>query len=143
MIHQRTAHGYVLRLDAGEEIVASLQAFARTHGIGSALIAGLGAAGPVDLGYFVRGSREYVTRRFEGDYEIGSLTGNLSRMDGEPFAHCHAVIGGPDLVAYTGHLFRAIVTVTCEITLVTDARVLLRRRREDLGFNALEPDAGV
>lgn len=139
MRHQRTRYGYVLRLDAGEEILESLRRFAREHGIRSAALAGIGAAGEVELGFFDRATREHVTRRFEGEVEIGSLTGNLSELDGEPFPHCHVVIAGRDFAASTGHLFRGVVTVTCEIQIVTDPERLRRARRADLGFHPLEP----
>jgi predicted DNA-binding protein with PD1-like motif len=38
-----------------------------------------------------------------------------------------------------GHLFRAVVTVTCEAQIVMDGGTLRRARRPDLGFNPLEP----
>jgi predicted DNA-binding protein with PD1-like motif len=136
---QRTRYGYVVRIDSGEEIIASLRAFARAEGVRSGLISGLGAVGEADLGFFVRATGQYVTRTFAGEHEIGSLTGNFSELDGEPFPHCHAVIAGEDFVAHTGHLFRGVVTVTCEVQVITDPDVLRRVRRADLGFNPLEP----
>ena len=134
----RTRYGYALRLDAGEEIVASLKAFATEHGVRAGLISGLGAVGETELGFFVRSTGTYVTRTFAGEHEIGALTGNLSELDGEPFPHCHIVIAGEDFVAHTGHLFRGVVTVTCEMQVVTDPGILRRVRRPDLGFNPLE-----
>ena len=139
---QPTRFGWVLRLDPGEEIVSSIQTFAEQEGIRAGMISGLGAVGETELGFFLRGTREYVVRRFEGEHEIGSLTGNVSELDGRPFPHCHIVIAGEDFVAHTGHLFRGIVTVTCEVTLVTDPGVLKRVRRPDLGFNPIEPGSG-
>jgi predicted DNA-binding protein with PD1-like motif len=136
---QRTRYGYVLRLDPGEEIVASLRAFAVAARVRCGAISGLGAVGETELGFFIRATGQYVRRVFTGEHEIGSLTGNFSELDGEPFPHCHIVIAGEDLVAHTGHLFRGIVTVTCEVQVVTDPDVLVRVRRPDLGFNPLEP----
>jgi hypothetical protein len=138
MQSRRTRYGYALRIDSGEEIVAALKAFAIEHDVRAGLISGLGAVGETDLGFFVRSSREYVTRTFTGEHEIGVLTGNFSELDGEPFPHCHAVIAGEDFVAHTGHLFRGIVSVTCEVQVVTDGDALRRVRRPDLGFNPLE-----
>ena len=138
MQSQGTRYGYALRLDHGEEIVASLQAFAARQGIRAGLISGIGAVGETELGFFVRATRTYTTRVFTGEHEIGVLTGNFSELDGEPFPHCHVVIAGADLVAHTGHLFRGVVTVTCELQIVTDPGVLQRLRRPDLGFNPLE-----
>jgi hypothetical protein len=135
---RRTRYGYALRLDGGEEIIASLKAFALANGVRAGLISGLGACGETDLGFFVRATGEYVTRTFTGEHEIGALTGNFSELDGEPFPHCHAVIAGEDMVAHTGHLFRGIVTATCEVQVVTDPDVVRRVRRPDLGFHPLE-----
>ena len=139
---QRTRAGWVLRIDPGEEIIATLREFAVQQGVRAGLISGLGAVGDTELGFFVRGTREYVTRRFEGEHEIGSLTGNFSELDGEPFPHCHVVIAGQDFVAHTGHLFRGVVTVTCEVQILTDPEALRRVRSADLGFNPLEPGSG-
>ena len=139
---QSTRYGYVLRLDAGEEIVGSLAAFAAERGIRAAAFSGLGAAGDCELGFFARGTGTYVRRVFEGEYEIGSLTGNISEMEGRPFAHCHIVLGDDAFAAYTGHLFRGTVTVTCELHLVTDPDVLRRTPRPDLGFNPIDPREG-
>jgi len=137
--HQRTRYGHVLRLDPGEEIVASLRAFAEAEGLRCGLVSGLGAVGRTELGFFVRATGTYVRRVFEGEHEIGVLTGNLSELDGRPFPHCHIVIAGEDFVAHAGHLFSGVVTVTCEIQLVTDPAMLRRVARPDLGFNPLEP----
>ena len=139
MKSQRTAYGWVLRLDRGEEIVESLSAFALAEGVRAACVTGIGAVGETDLGFFAPATGRYERRRFEGDHEIGSLHGNLSELEGRPFPHCHIVIAGPDFVAHTGHLFRGVVSVTCEIQLVTDPGVLVRQSRPDLGFNPLDP----
>jgi len=139
---QPTRYGWVVRLDPGEEIVESLLAFARDKGVRAGLISGLGSVGETELGFFVRATHEYIRRRFEGEHEIGMLTGNFSELDGEPFPHCHIVIAGPDFVAHTGHLFRGVVTVTCEIQVVIDPDIVRRASRPDLGFNPLEPAGG-
>jgi len=131
-----------MRLDAGEEIVGSLAAFAAERGIRAGAFSGIGAAGDLELGYFIRGTGTYVRRAFEGEYEIGALTGNFSELDGRPFPHCHVVLGDDAFAAYTGHLFRGTVTVTCEIHVVTDPDTLRRVPRPDLGFNPLEPTDG-
>lgn len=137
MESRRTRYGWALRLDPGEEIIASLAAFARQRDVRAGLISGLGAVGETELGFFVRETGTYVKRTFPDEHEIGSLTGNFSELDGEPFPHCHIVIAGDDFVAHTGHLFRGVVTVTCEIQVVTDPERLRRVRRPELGFNPL------
>jgi predicted DNA-binding protein with PD1-like motif len=140
MQHQRTDHGWLLRLDAGEEIIASLQAFATAHGIVGGVITGIGAVGETELGFFVRESRSYIRRTFTGDHEILSLLGNFSVLDGVPFPHCHLILCGEDFAAHGGHLFKGLVTVTCEIHILTASRTIVRTPRPDLGFHPLAPD---
>ena len=140
MQHQRTDQGWLLRLDAGEEIIASLQAFATAHGIVGGVITGIGAVGETELGFFVRESRSYIRRTFTGDHEILSLLGNFSMLDGAPFPHCHLILCGEDFTAHGGHLFKGLVTVTCEIHILTASRTIVRTPRPDLGFHPLAPD---
>ena len=135
---QRTSYGYVLRLDPGEEVVASLTAFARRENLRGGMISALGAVGETELGFFVRATSSYIRRTLKGEHEILALTGNFSELDGEPFLHCHIIIAGEDFTAIGGHLFRAVVTVTCEAQIVVSAGTVLRVRRPDLGFNPLE-----
>jgi len=136
---QRTTYGWILRLDRGEEIVGSLATFAEREGIRAGFLSAIGAVGEAELGFFGPERGVYDRRTFTGDHEIGALTGNFSELEGRPFPHCHVVLSGPDFVAHTGHLFRGVVTVTCEIQVVTDPGVLRRVARPDLGFNPLEP----
>jgi hypothetical protein len=136
---QATRTGFTLRLDSGEEIVWTLTAFAAARGVRSGTISGLGSAAEIELGYFDRGAGEYLRRRLEGEFEILSLTGNLSELEGTPFAHLHAVVGGRDFAALGGHLFHAVVTVTCELQLVTDPGVMRRVRLPGTAFRPIEP----
>jgi predicted DNA-binding protein with PD1-like motif len=141
MKSQRTSYGYVLRLDPGEEIAAALAAFARRANVRGGLISGLGAVGETELGFFVRPTSSYLRRTLTGEHEILALTGNFSDLEGEPFPHCHIIVAGDDFAAVGGHLFRAVVTVTCEIQIVLADAPIRRVRRPDLGFNPLElPD---
>lgn len=139
MEYRRTRFGWTIRLDPGEEIVASLTEFGAAENVRAAAVTGIGSVRDVELGYFVRESHDYVRRPFGGaDYELGALTGNFSELDGRSFLHAHVVIAGPDLAAHTGHLLRATVAVTCELHVVSDPDPQRRRRRDDMGFHPLE-----
>jgi hypothetical protein len=135
--YQSTRYGYALKLDAGEEIVATLASFAAQRGVRAGMISGIGSVRDPELGFFLTDHRTYERRTFHGEWEIGSLTGNLSDLEGQPFAHCHVVLGGADFTAWTGHLFRGVVTLTCEVHVVVDPGIIRRLRREDLGFHPL------
>ena len=139
MRSQRTGYGAVVRLDAGEEIVASLAMWAQAHGVRGGTLSGIGAVGETELGFFHRDSQTYEKRTFTGDHEILSLLGNLSLLDGKPFPHCHLILAGPDFVAYGGHLFRGVVAVTCEVHVVLSDTPIVRQARLERGFHPLAP----
>jgi predicted DNA-binding protein with PD1-like motif len=50
MIGRATRYGFTLRLDAGDEIVASLAAVAERHDLRAGLVSGLGAARDIERG---------------------------------------------------------------------------------------------
>jgi hypothetical protein len=129
-------------MDSGEEVFETLRAFGQENAVRAGTISGIGAVGEAELGFFVRATRTYVRRVFTGEHEVLALTGNFSEFEGRSFPHCHLILAGPDFVAYGGHLFRAIVSVTCEVHVVTSPDAIVRRSRPDLGFNPLEPAGG-
>lgn len=135
---QRTRFGLAVRLEQGEEVVAALKELAARESLRAGTITAIGAVGDPELGYFARRTRVYERRTFPGEWEITSLMGNFSELEGAPFPHLHVVLGGPDFSAVAGHLFRGVVTVTCEAMIATDPGVLHRVARPELGFNPLE-----
>jgi len=139
MRSQRTAHGWVLRLDGGEEIVSALAGWAQANAVPGGAISGIGSVGETELGFFRRETSAYERRTFTGEHEILSLLGNLSLLDGKPFPHCHLILAGPDFIAHGGHLFRGVVTLTCEVHVVTSGIAIVRESRPDLGFHPLAP----
>ncbi|MFQ5601267.1 MAG: PPC domain-containing DNA-binding protein [Candidatus Krumholzibacteriia bacterium] len=102
-------------LRRGEDVHESLVRLAREAELRSAFIVGLGAIEEAVLAFYDPELKEYQPTEIRGVHEVGNLTGNLTRVDGEPFAHIHVVIGGRDLGARTGHLVSARVGATMEL----------------------------
>ncbi len=142
MTWARVGSFFQLRLEPGEDVVSSVVAFVREHRIGSGLITGLGAAEDVVLGYFDRERREYIKRRFPGEREIASMTGNIAWAGAEPVCHLHAVVAGMGLTARAGHLFEARVTVTCEVNILPGEGRLHRSEDPETGLNLLDLPQG-
>ncbi len=117
--------------------------FLEERGITGGTVTGIGALKNHTMGFFDVGKREYLKRTFEENMELGNLTGTIGTVDGKPFLHAHATVCGPELIAFTGHLFRGEVAVTAELT-VTDFKTGLPRvENEDLGlalFHLAPPD---
>lgn len=108
-------NGWFVVLERGDDLHESLLRVAADAEIESAWFGGLGAADDVQLAYYDLARQEYDRRDFAGDHEIGTLVGNLTRKDGKPFVHAHAVIAGRDFAAYAGHVMRARAGATLEI----------------------------
>jgi len=107
----------LIRLNKGDEIIASLTEACRENNIQTASLTGIGAANEAKIGAIDPKTGIYVSRTFTGDLEIASLTGNITLKDGEPFPHIHIVIGDENYKAFAGHLLEANISITCEIIL--------------------------
>ncbi len=128
---------YVLRLDPGEEVVASLAAFALKAKVAGAWISGLGSLDHAVLGFLDPKEGVYLKRTFDERMEIGTLNGNIGMSGAEPFVHAHAVLSPRELLAYTGHLHEGRVGVVVEI-LVTVLEGGMRRIVDaETGFGRL------
>jgi predicted DNA-binding protein with PD1-like motif len=115
---KRTESGFILILDVGDEVIASLKKLAAAERIGAGSFIGLGAVRDVTLGYLDLDEKQYQKRQFgPASMELVALTGNLALFEGEPLAHCHAVISDREMSVFGGHLFEATVSVTVEIFL--------------------------
>jgi predicted DNA-binding protein with PD1-like motif len=129
---------YVLRLDPGEGVIDSLSGFASERGINSGVVSGIGGIEDVVLGYFDLGAKEYLKRKLDGIYEMISLAGNVSTIEGRPFVHAHAVVSGRDMTALGGHLFEARVAITAELYLWGSPSQVTRSLDERVGLNTLD-----
>ncbi|MFH0778834.1 MAG: PPC domain-containing DNA-binding protein [Candidatus Eisenbacteria bacterium] len=143
MKFSKTEFGYVLVLGPNDEIVSSIGAFARSVGVGSAVVSGIGAAGDLVIGYFDRQRKTYVKRQLEGEYEILSLTGTVSHFEGNPWVHVHVVASGPDFSVVGGHLFSGRVTVTLETVVNVSAGRIERKEDAESGFKFLDLERSV
>jgi predicted DNA-binding protein with PD1-like motif len=105
---------FLVKIEQGEEIMATLEAFVAQHGNGAALIHGLGAIKDVEIGYFELAIWEYHKRVLPDDLELLSFLGNAVIVEGKPVVHAHVVVSDHTFAAQGGHLFRATIAVTGE-----------------------------
>ncbi|MHC4932853.1 MAG: PPC domain-containing DNA-binding protein [Planctomycetota bacterium] len=128
----------VVKLDPGEEIVASLVAVAEAEDIAGGFLTGLGSTSQVDIAFFDPDKKEYVSRAFKEPMEIGSLVGSFSKLEDEHHVHVHITVAGPELLAFTGHLSRGVVGTACEIYIRKLPREIRRTKDPEAGFNPLD-----
>lgn len=140
MEYRRFGSKLVVRLERGEEVCAKLLELAERENIRTAAVSGIGASNDVTLGVFDTGTKYYNKTVYNAtDYEIGSVTGNLSRQGDKPYLHLHAVIGSPVMgECHAGHLNAAVISATCELVVDLIEGEVGRRFAEDIGLNLFE-----
>ena len=132
-------HGYLLRLELGEELKATLTAFANKEGIDGCFFHGLGGATSASLGiYRLDDDHEYHFMRFDGPREVISMNGDISVSDGKRMVHCHATISGSDLKVFGGHVDEILVGATCEIFMDTRVGKIERKQSDNVGLHLLD-----
>lgn len=95
---------FVARLDHGRDWRGQIEEFAAEEGIEAAFFYGLGAVQDATLFFYDQDVQEYDAIEFDEPFEMTPAVGNISMLDGEPFAHTHAVLSREDGTAIAGHL---------------------------------------
>jgi predicted DNA-binding protein with PD1-like motif len=136
---------WVLVLDPGDEVVATLRSFAAEEGIRAAHVSAIGAVRRAVVGWFDPDARDYRRTELDGQLEVLSLIGDLSGPKpgrDHPTVHVHAVLGAPDATVRGGHLFEAVVRPTLEVFVAAGPGILARRTDPSTGLALidLEPD---
>ncbi len=136
MKHRGMGDGYwVFQGLPGEELIAGFAAALTELKVGAGVFAGIGAVSEAEIGHFDPVSKEYHKETLSGAIEIVSLTGNVSRVeDGSVLVHAHAALSLKDMSMRGGHLFRAVIMPTCEISLRVLKGSIERRLIPELGL---------
>jgi uncharacterized protein len=129
---------FVLVLDKGDEIVATLTAFAREHRIVGASFTAIGAMSDAVLGYFDRARKDYRKIPLREQVEVLSLVGDVALTDGQPKIHAHVVVGTEDGTARGGHLVEGHVWPTLEVVLTVSPQHLRRRSDPESGLALID-----
>lgn len=128
----------IARIDKGEEILDSLKEIALKEKVRLADISALGAVREFTVGVFKTEEKQYHANEFFGDFEIVSLTGTITAMNGEFYSHVHMSAGNEKGEVFGGHLNRAVVSATCEMVIrIIDGEVD-RCFDEHVGLNLLK-----
>ena len=135
MDYKRFENTIIARMDKGEESLEQLEVISRKENIRLASVSALGATNDMTVGVFRTGEKKYYANHFTGDMEIVSLTGTVSTMNGNYYAHLHMSAGDADGHVFGGHLNRCVISATCEMVInVIDGEVD-REFNEEVGLN--------
>ncbi len=108
---------YVVKLEKGDGVVSSLTSLSEELNINFATVSGIGAVKDPHIGYFVVNQKRYIEKRYEGNFELLSLKGNITIKEGKPSCHIHVILSDAEFKTFGGHLLDADVTVTMEIVI--------------------------
>ena len=134
MIEARGEREIVLRLADGENLLERLLSVSVES---AAIVGGIGMVRAARLGYW--NGTAYEEHAVADPVELLSLQGNLGRLDGEPIAHCHAVVARRDGTVTGGHLIAATVANTAEVVVDLLDGIVLERKQESTGLAGLHP----
>lgn len=137
MEYQRFQNTIIARIDKGEEILEQIKVLAEQEKIKLADVRALGAVNDFTAGVFITGEKKYESNRFQGEFEIVSLTGTITTMKDEFYAHIHMSAGNRAGEVFGGHLNRAVVSATCEMVLHIIEGSVDRCFDEEIGLNLL------
>ncbi|OGH00991.1 MAG: hypothetical protein A2600_00985 [Candidatus Lambdaproteobacteria bacterium RIFOXYD1_FULL_56_27] len=127
MRYAKTESQIFVSLEPGEAVQGSLVALATELGLGAAWVQGIGVIDRLELGFYQRETRDYKTQRFDGDFEVLTLVGNLSTKEGAPFLHLHGSFSGPDFLVRGGHFLGGQVSVSAEFVLQPSSLPIQRK----------------
>ena len=138
MQFQKFGSRFVVRLDRGEEVVATLQNFCEQQKISLGSISGIGAVERATVGFFETATKKYLARELPGGFELAPLAGNISTQSGETYLHLHANLADEKQNAFAGHLSAATVSATCEIVIDAIDGAVEREFDSEIGLNLLK-----
>lgn len=128
---------YVLRLDPGEEVMATLLDFVGREKIGGGYFVAFGAFSRVRLCYFDVVARQYTAHDVDQQVEVVSLLGNVACADSRPIIHMHAAVSDAQSRTYSGHVGEGVVQPTLEVFLTTLEGEIRRARDPATGLELL------
>jgi uncharacterized protein len=137
---QKQPQTYVLVLETGDEIAATLKQFAMQHELSGSSFKAIGALSDVKVGWFNWETKKYETAaEIKEQVEVLSLIGDIALRDGKPEVHAHIVVGKKDGTAHGGHLQEAHVRPTLELVLTESPESLQKKYDPESGLALIRP----
>ncbi len=128
----------VVRFADGEDLFESMTSLLKRESITSGVvIGGVGMLKPVTLGFY-KGGGDYQRIEIEEACELCALNGNIAIFENDLILHLHGVVGLSDGKAIAGHILKANVHLTAEISVFSMLEVMIRKLDPVSGLKKLE-----
>ena len=138
MISVKKGSIWIVRLDKGDKIIASLLSFCEQKKISGGYFHGIGALEEAELAHYALANKKSPTKTLKQPLEIVHLTGNITELDHKPYVHAHIVVSDEEMHTFGGHLKEAAVGPTGEIVLIPLPDPVERKFSEEIGLNLLD-----
>ena len=142
MKYIKDGKSYIVRIDRGEEILDKLNEFVKETDLKAATITGIGASSEVELGVYSVKKRKYSKYKYDGEFEILSLNGNITRDAGKPYIHLHIMISDGLAqgagITVGGHLNKCIISGTCELRIDECENAYQRKIDDETGIKIID-----
>jgi predicted DNA-binding protein with PD1-like motif len=114
------ARTWQVRFTSGDEILSGLTDLAKSEGITSAQVTGLGGLSKALLAFGDPsiGAMVFKLIPIDEKTELVSLDGTVSMRDGVPSVHLHAVVALSDGTTRGGHVLELHVSPVAEVTIL-------------------------
>ena len=140
MDYKRFDDKIIAKIDRTEEVHEKLKEISLKENIKLASVYGLGATDDFTIGIFSVSKKDYKERNFKGEFEILSIIGSTSTLDGEYYPHLHISASNGDGNVFGGHMKSAKISVTCELTINIIDGVVERQKDPETGINIYKFD---
>lgn len=140
LIDADTPRTYIVILETGDEVGASLTRFAEENKLAGSSLKAIGALSSARVGWFNWETKTYdIAADFQEQLEVLSLIGDVALKDGKPVVHAHLIVGRRDGTAHGGHLLQARVRPTLEVVLTESAEPLHKTVDPESGLALIQP----
>ena len=95
---------FLARLETGADWREEIESLAVEEDVDAAWFNAMGAVQDAVVWFYDQQEGEYESVEFEEPLEVAACMGNVSYLNGERFAHTHAVLSRPSGQALAGHL---------------------------------------
>ncbi|MBL0419329.1 DNA-binding protein [Ramlibacter sp. AW1] len=141
VLNQGPERTIALIFDKGDEVISTLQRFAREHSLTASRFSAIGALERAVLGYFDWERKDYDRLPVDDQVEVLSLNGDIALDGSEPKVHAHAVLGRRDGSCVGGHVLEAFVRPTLEVLLIESPGYLRKTCDRDSGLALIDLSA--
>lgn len=132
-------YNYIVRLEKGEQLIASLVKLIKDQNIPTCWISGIGGAERAEIGFYNMQEQKYEWRKVNEELEITNINGLISWIGQEPSLHIHGTFSRRDGSVVAGHVKESTINGTCEIFLHRwYGERLVKKMDPDLGLNLLD-----